>query len=148
MIESLDIQNVLRAIILLDQPTKDFERGCREFSINGKLFRFPCNVFSYVVLRDRIYVGLSEDCMESLGIPEPWRTVCCYDSNGNLLWRAANGYYIDHWTKKKIVLDNREGGIDHVGYWPSEDKLVVYGRLGYEVDPETGELGEIVYRER
>jgi hypothetical protein len=147
MIENLDIQNILRPTLIPDQPIKDFERGCREFSINGKLFRFPCNVFSYVVL-DRIYVGLSENGMESLGIPEPWRTVCCYDFNGNLLWRVENGYYIDPDTKKKVVCTDREGGISGVGYRESENMVIVFGRMGYEVDPETGELGEIVYRER
>jgi hypothetical protein len=134
----------------IDSPVHGFERGDSDISINGRMFHFPIQVYTKVELSDRIIVGFSYGQLKSL-LPEGaeyWRAVCCYDFDGNLLWRVQPAYYIDRRTKEKIIASKDDRVIQTVEYWKPYDKLVVYGRMGYEVDPETGELGEIVYRER
>jgi hypothetical protein len=140
-------QKILQAMFL-GGLEKAFAPGCREFSVNGKLFRFPTIVGSAVEFNEHLYVGLSMDGLESLGIAEPWRAVCCYDFEGHLLWRVQPAYYLDSVTQQKIIGDQNLRLVQRVEYWRFCGKLVVYGRLGYEMDHETGELGDILWLER
>jgi hypothetical protein len=149
-IEKLRCPEVLAAKIVGGPLVELNPEGTYEFGVHGRMMHFPCKVYDKVELNDRVIVGFEYDELKSL-LPEGsdyWCTVCCYDFDGNLLWRVQPAYYIDPDTKQKVICKSIDGAIQTVRYWPSENKLVVYGRMGYEVDPETGELGEIVYRER
>ena len=140
--------NLLKAEILNKEP-KDFRRGCREFAVNKRIMRFPCDVYSKIELKNKIIVGLDIDQLVELSIDFAyWRGVFCYDFEGNILWQVESPYYIDPDTKLKVICNNGEGAIQTVDYWQKESKVVVYGRMGYEVDPETGKLGDIVWHER
>jgi hypothetical protein len=79
---------------------------------------------------------------------EYWRGVWCYDFKGNVLWQVEAPYSINPNTGKKNIHTDGEGAIDRVGYSEKENKIIVYGRVGYEVDPETGKLGDIIWYER
>lgn len=119
------------------------------YHINQCVLVFPFKAYEAVLMDDKIIVEFSwSQLYEKDPKSEYWRGVWCYDFDGNVLWKVAPPYYIDRESGKKVICENGEGAIDRVSYWEAENKIVVYGRMGYEVDPNTGELGDIVWRER
>lgn len=141
-------KDLLKAEIV-NKELKEFKRGDREFAVNKRMMRFPCDIYSKVELKNKILVGMDIAQLENLSSNlKFWCGVICYDFEGTVLWQVEAPYYIDPDTDQKIVCNNGEGAIQRVSYWEKENIVVVYGRMGYEVDPETGKLGDIVYKER
>lgn len=132
-----------------DSNNIPFVRGCREFTTKGKTMKFPCDVYSILELESKIIIGMDVDQLaEILPKNESDRAVFCYDLEGNVLWQVDYPYYINPETGKKVICNHGEDAIQRVRYWEDEKKLVVFGTMGYECDPETGKLGAIVWQER
>jgi hypothetical protein len=110
----------------------------KDFTVNGKVMKFPLIVYSAVVLADRIIVAFSGDQLSKV-FPnfDYQRAIWCYDLNGNILWKVEKPYYIDKNTGEKVSYDQP---IDVVGYNDETGKVLALSRRGYELDPYTGEL--------
>ena len=138
----------LQAIPLIKR-SEPYSIGKDEFGVHGKTLKFPFSVWSALELKDRVIVGYDYDELKAINPKfEYWRAVFCYDLDGNVLWQVDSPYYINRETGGKVICMNGEDAINEVAFWEKENKIVVFGRMGYEVDPDTGKLGEIVYRER
>lgn len=132
---------------------KEVEIWSNSYNVNGKMVYFPLHAHEGILMNDRIIVTFDyDDIKEKFPELEYSRAVWCYNFEGDLLWRVAPPYYIDSDTGEKVIWKNEEReyivAINGVKYWEEEDIIVVYGFVGYEVDPLTGKLGDIVYRER
>ena len=128
---------------------ENLELHSRYLEFNGKKIKFPYKVYDVVLYDDKIIVSFSfNDLKEAEPDSQFWRAVWCFNLNGEVLWKVESPYYVDPATGEKVTCEDGEGTIQGVLYRKDLNKLVVFGRMGYEVDPETGKLGEIVYRER
>ncbi len=93
---------------------------------------------------------------------EYWRAVFAFDFEGNMLWQVEPPFYIltgDRYTGEKEVYNHYEvqkracassyyDGISSVMIDRNTKKIVAWGRIGYELDPDTGKLLSIHTYER
>jgi hypothetical protein len=125
------------------------------YNFNGEKITFPFKPTYAVLTEDKIIVAFDSNEIRKISPDsEFWRAIWCYDRFGNLIWKVEPPYYMDPYTNKKacpefVDKDGRSLEVMYkVFYKEKEDMLVAYGTMGYRLDPETGKLGEIVYRER
>lgn len=116
---------------------------------------FPTIPTHAVLYNDTLIVSFSYSKLrDKYPNSEFWRAVWCYNKFGEINWVVEPPYYIDRSTSKKqyIKCIDYEGrcvdAIDGIEYHEDKGYIEAYGTLGYKLDPETGQLGEIVYRER
>jgi hypothetical protein len=115
---------------------------------------FPFKAYNAVLLEDRLIAGFSfGEIQRKQPNSEFWRAVWCFDKVGNVLWKVESPYYISKETGEKVYYPCVENGrctdaVSYVRYNKEEDEIVVFARMGYRLDPETGKLGEIIYWER
>jgi hypothetical protein len=112
---------------------------------------FPYMAYNAVLFEDKIIVGFDYgDLKKNDPNSEFWRALWCFDKTGNILWKVEPPYFVDQNTdqKKYPNFQKCEDAIQTAIYWENESMIVAFGRMGYRLDPETGKLGEIVYRER
>jgi hypothetical protein len=116
------------------------------YILQGSEFSFPVKAKYGALYNSKLiisldWVELQKKCPDIDSRCAVW----CYNLSGELLWRVGLAYYIDSVTKEHIELPDH---VDSFNYWEKENILVAFGRMGYQLDPETGKLGEIVYKER
>lgn len=147
------IKNKLTAKVYKNETFLEYDEGVKEFTLNnGITMFFPFRVFSKVELVDKILVGCSYGELKNLSPEiEYWRAVFAYDFKGNVLWQVEAPYYIDLNTEKREDYNPEWNGtwkddaIQEVQWYESEQKILVYGRLGYELDPKTGKISNHFY---
>jgi hypothetical protein len=131
----------------------EYNRGIKKFTLNnGVTFLFPLAVYSKVELKDKILIGYSYGDLKDLSEKiEYWRAVFAYDFKGNVLWQVEAPYYIDLNTGNREDYNPKWNGtwkgdaIQGVRWFDDEQKFLVYGRLGYELDPKTGKISNHFY---
>lgn len=125
------------------------------YNFDGEDITFPFMPSYAVIAKDKIIVAFdSDDIRQKYPDSEYWRAIWCFDKKGEVLWKVEPPYYIDPDTNQKQypAFEDEDGrcleAIYEVFYKEEENLLIAYGTMGYRLDPETGKLGEIVYKER
>jgi hypothetical protein len=133
----------------------NLEINANKFNQYGFKVNFEYRPYSAVLFDDKLIVGFSYgDIREKAPNSEFWRAVWCFDRKGDIMWQVEAPYHINNGTGKRVYHDcvDEKGrcvdAIQEVEFKDKKDILVVYGTMGYRLDPETGKLGEIVYQER
>ena len=125
------------------------------YVLEGNKIILPCIPTHSVLYCSTLIVSFSyNELREVFPNSEFWRAVWCYDGQGDIKWVVEPPYYIDKQTGEKKYPKFLDGdgrclaAITGVEYHEDKGYIEAYGTLGYKLDPETGQLGEIVYRER
>jgi hypothetical protein len=134
---------------------KNLELSSKHFRNENFDVVLPLVPYSAVMYNDKLIVGYDYDELKLYDAKlEFWRAVFCYDKFGKMLWQVEPPYYIDKYSGEKRwpKFVDSDGhcleAITSVKYKEEQDILIAYGTMGYRLDPETGKLGEIVYKER
>ena len=134
-----------------------FESGSKEFSIANKKYTFSTKVWNMIELEDGFIVSVPiYQFKNELKKFDYLRYVFKFDFSGKILWQVGKAYYIDTKTGEKVYAEDCihtvfKGPTQRIDYEKkcmvpiegSENKVYVHGRLGYEVDLETGELKNV-----
>jgi hypothetical protein len=126
------------------------------YKIGNKEIRFLTKAYGAMILSDKIIVELDNiELRNNYPNLDYWRTLFAYDFEGNILWQVENPWYINRNSGERIEYDPKDEkrfpGGDSVGsimYNPRLDMIVAWGRVGYQLDTDTGKLLKIVSRER